>query len=163
MKIPTRSRYRKRIGAFSAVDVKHDESVVSFSTAAEFYNFDMSSGSLRDGYGLELNKLVPVSSSGYWVYRYYSEEAGRNVDQYVYQTVMGALRYYDSYTGRTKLISTTSYPPIDALNYRLNGKDVLLMLTMPWMVKAPSPPNAPAHFLPVHWLNCVSAAKQKQK
>lgn len=127
MKIPTRSRYRKRIGAFSAVDVKHDESVVSFSTAAEFYNFDMSSGSLRDGYGLELNKLVPVSSSGYWVYRYYSEEAGRNVDQYVYQTVMGALRYYDSYTGRTKLISTTSYPPIDALNYRLNGKDVLLM------------------------------------
>lgn len=127
MRIPTRSRYRKRIGAFAATDVKHDESVVPFSTAAECYNFDTSAGSLRDGYGLELNKTVPVASMGYWVYRYYSEEAGRNVDQYVFQLSTGALRYYDSYTGKTRLITSTAYPRIDAVNYRLNGKDVLLM------------------------------------
>lgn len=127
LKIPTVARYRKNMGRFDALDVKHDESVLQFNTAAECYNYDFSSGALREGYGIAAHAAVPNIVTRYWMYRYYSADAGGYVDQYVFQEDYGLLRYYDSYTKRMLYISGKKYPPITAINYRLNSVDVLLI------------------------------------
>ncbi len=127
LRIPTSPRYRKRVGAFSGVDVKHDESVIGFSTAARIYNFDFSSGALRDGYGIGNHTRVPKFAKRYCVYRYFSEEANRYVDQYVFQIQSGHLCCYDELVGKIQLISGSAYPPFEAMNYRINGKDILLI------------------------------------
>ena len=127
LKIPKNARYRKRVGAFSGVDIKHDESVIGFSTAARVYNFDFASGALRDGYGIAAHEHVHPYTQRYFVYRYFSEEAGRYVDQYVYQIESGHLYFYDELAGKIRLISGIAYPPFEAMNYRINGKDVLLI------------------------------------
>lgn len=126
LRLKSRPRYRRRVGAFSGLDVKHDESVINFSTAKTCYNFDFSSGALRDGYGIQSDVDVPKEATAFWIYRYYSEDAGRYVEQYLYQYA-GVLRYYDEYTGKLRFINGNPFPPITAINYRLNSKDVLLM------------------------------------
>ena len=68
LKIPSVTRYRKRVGGFGAIDVKHDESVIQFNTAAECYNFDFTSGALRAGYGVQTHAAVPTSATRYWVF-----------------------------------------------------------------------------------------------
>lgn len=127
MKIPRSARYRKRVGAFGATDVKRDESVIGFSTAAECYNFDGTSGALREGYGTAEHEFVPADATRYYMYRYYSEERGEYLDQYVYQCANGLLKYYDPIKQMCLYISGTKYPPMQALNYRLDSKDVLLV------------------------------------
>ncbi len=127
LKIPASPRYRKRVGAFSGADVKHDESVIGFSTAARIYNFDFSSGALRDGYGIGAHERVPIYTKRYCVYRYYSEDAGRYIDQYVFQSKSGLFWYYDELRAEIRLISGIAYPPFEAMNYRINGRDVLLI------------------------------------
>ncbi len=127
LKIPTVPKYRKRLGGFGATDVKSNESVLDFNTAAECYNFDCSSGALRPACGIKSHAVVPKDAVRYWVYRYFSDKTGGYVDQYVFQLKNGILRYYDPVLGKTLYISGVAYPPINALNYRLNSKDVLLM------------------------------------
>lgn len=127
MKIPTRARYRKRIGVFKSIDSKHDESVIDFNVSPLCYNFDFTSGALRDGYGVTAHGAVPSDIARYWIYRYYSSEAGRYVDQYVMQYPNGMIRYYDSYKNKLRFITGFAYEPMTAINYRLNSKDVLLM------------------------------------
>ncbi len=127
LKIPSRPRYRKSVGRFTGIDIKHDESVVGFSAAAECYNYDFSSGALRGGYGISSYLYVPQSAKRFWVYRYYSEEAGKYVDQYIFQMSNGMLRYYDPVYKGFRYLSGFTYGDMDALNYRLNSKDVLLM------------------------------------
>ncbi|MDE6401610.1 MAG: hypothetical protein K2L54_03255, partial [Clostridiales bacterium] len=120
-------KYRKRLVGFGATDVKRNESVLDINTAAECYNFDCTSGALRPACGVKAHPAVPSSAARYWVYRFYSDETGGYVDQYVFQLTNGLLRYYDSSTGKTVYISGFPYPPVNALNYRLDSKDVLLM------------------------------------
>ncbi len=126
LKLKSKPRYRRRVGVFSGIDVKHDESVIDFSTASMCYNFDFSSGALRDGYGIQSDPAVPTVATAYWIYRYYSQDAGRYVEQYIYQ-YSGVLRYYDEYTGDLLFIYGNPFPPITAINYRLNSEDVMLM------------------------------------
>lgn len=127
MKIPTRARYRKRVGAFRSIDSKHDGSVIDFNVSPLCYNYDFTSGALKVGYGVSAHAAVPADISRYWIYRYYSSEAGKYVDQYVIQYPNGRIRYYDSYKDKLRFISTFAYAPMTAINYRLNSKDVLLM------------------------------------
>lgn len=127
MKIPNQPRYRKRVGAFSGIDVKHDESVIDFSTAASCYNFDFSSGALRGGYGIKQHDSVPQDAVKYWVYRFYSEEQGKYVDQFIYQGRTGWIYFYDFAVGKVKVLSGMLYTDTDAINYRLNSQDVLLI------------------------------------
>lgn len=127
LKIPRSARYRKRVGMFGRVDAKHDQSTLDFNTAATCYNFDTASGALRAGYGVAAHKYVPENARRYWVYRYYSESEGRYVDQYVFQLANGLLRYFDELLGKPYYISGQQFPPVQALNYRLNSKDVLLI------------------------------------
>ena len=127
MKIPSAARYRKRVGAFGDMDVKHDQSVLKFNTAARCYNFDFSSGALRAGYGTEINPVVPEEAQRYWIYRYYSDKTEGYVDQYVYQDKYGRLKLFDGITKEILFISGRAFAPMQALNYRLNGKDVLLL------------------------------------
>lgn len=128
IKIPSAYRYRKQIAAFGAHDRKHDSGVLPFDTAASVYNFDMSSGALRDGYGICANENVPIDDARrYWVYKFYSDTAGKFVEQYVYQDGYGLVHFYDSSENRRGYISGTPYAPMHAINYRLNSKDVLLL------------------------------------
>ena len=127
MNIPSRPRYRKRVGAFRGVDVKHDESVVDFSVAAKCYNFDTTSGSLRGGYGIQSHPRVPDTATRYFVFRYYSEDAGGYNEQYIYQESTGILWFYDTFKDRARPLSGFSYATADAINYRLDSKDTLLL------------------------------------
>lgn len=127
LKIPSVPKYRKRLGGFGATDVKRNESVLDFNTAAECYNFDCTSGALRPACGIKTHPAVPSDAARYWVYRYYSEEEGGYVDQLVYQNDRGFLRYYDAELGKILYISGIAFAPVNALNYRLDSKDVLLI------------------------------------
>ena len=127
MRIPSRAKYRKRVGAFTGINVAHDESVLDFSTATECYNFDFSSGALRDGYGVVTHEDIPGRAKRFWVYRFYSEERGRYVEQYIYQIPTGALVMSNVDDGSERFLSGLVYGDITALNYRLNSKDVLLI------------------------------------
>ncbi|MCH5350881.1 MAG: hypothetical protein J1F39_02805 [Clostridiales bacterium] len=127
MKIPSRARYRKRVGAFSAMNVSKDESVLDFSTAAECYNFDFSTGALADGYGVTAHKFVPSNATRYWVYRYYSEEHERYVEQFVYQVARGQILMSSVDSDDLLYLSGFAYPEMNAINYRLNSRDVLLL------------------------------------
>ncbi|MCH5164800.1 MAG: hypothetical protein J1G01_00160 [Clostridiales bacterium] len=127
LKIPSVARYRKRVGGFGSLDVKHDGSVLQFNTAESCYNFDFGSGALGAGYGVSANAAVHNEAQRYWIYRYYSEEAGGFVDQCFFQESHGLLMCYDSYEKELLYISGFPYPPIQAMNYRLNSKDVLLI------------------------------------
>ncbi len=127
MKIPTSPRYRKRVGAFRGVDIKHDESVIDFSVASKCYNFDTTSGSLREGYGIKTHERVPDKATRYFVYRYYSETAGEYVDQYIFQEPTGILWFFDTVKNRTLPLSGFAYAATEAINYRLNSKDTLLL------------------------------------
>lgn len=126
LKIPKTAKYRKRLGAFVGMDVKRDESVIDFSAATRCYNFDFSSGALKGGYGIKDHAAVPSDALRYWVYRFTNEE-GERLEQYIYQQPSGHLRYYDPKQDRIKYCAVTAYEPLDALSYRLNSADVLLV------------------------------------
>ncbi len=127
MNIPARTRYRRRVGGFGNIDVKHDESVLDFSTAASCYNFDLTSGALRDGYGIAEHPMIKDGARRFWVFRGYCSKHKQIEDQYVYQNGNGLLKYYDLNSKTTHYISGMQYPPLDMLNYRLNSEDVLIM------------------------------------
>lgn len=127
LNVPKKQRYRKRIGGFFTSDFRHDDSVLDIGVATDMYNFDLSTGALRDGYGIKSHDSVPSDAVRYWVYRYYNTDAARYVDQYLYQIASGHLKYHDSYTDKTRFISGIGYTPVTAINYRLNSEDVLLI------------------------------------
>ena len=127
LSIPKKTRYRKRFGGFFKSDFRHDDSVLDLGVATDVFNFDMSTGALRAGYGIKEHASVPSDAVRYWVYRYYNAEAEGYVDQYVYQISTGHFKYHDSYTGKTRYISGVAYPPATAINYRVNSEDVLLV------------------------------------
>lgn len=129
LKIPKRTRYRKRVGRFVGLDVKDDESVIDFSTAAMCYNFDFSSGALCGGYGIESHAAVPAAANGYWVYRCYSEKLGKTVDKYLFSMSNGLIQYYEPEDGRLHVFSGFAFTGVEMLNYKLNSKDVMLIST----------------------------------
>lgn len=125
--LPRERRYKKFMGRFASADFKRDECLIPFSSAANFYNFDFSSGRLRRGYGVKAHACVPRSAVRYWVYRFYSEAKGEYVDRYMYQYSNGLLAWYDADKGREIYVSGLAFNPLDAINYRLNSSDVLLL------------------------------------
>lgn len=127
LKIPSVSRYRRRVGSFSGINVKHDESVLDLSDAKECYNFDLSSGALTDGYGIAAKDIINAQATGFWTFKYYSEAAGDYVEQYIYQMQNGLLRFYDTYTDKLRFISGSAFPQLSAIPYRIGSKDVLLL------------------------------------
>ncbi len=127
LKISRQPRYRKRVGRFTGLDVKNDESTVDFSTAAMCYNFDFSSGALRGGYGIESHAAVPQAAKRYWVYRCYSEALGKTVDKYVYQQADGLIKFFEPEVERELPLSGEKYSEVDMLCYKLNSADTLLI------------------------------------
>ena len=127
IKFPRTKRYKKQMDKYASVDCKHDSSLLPLSSAKMFYNFDISSGTLKRGYGVDSSPIVPKGAARYWVYRYYSESKGEYVDQYMYQYANGLISRYDVDLEREIYVSGVSYNPVDAINYRLNSKDVILL------------------------------------
>lgn len=121
-------RYRQQSMGYGAVDYKHDDSVIGFSTAREFYNFDASSGALRTGYGVSAHPAVPVAAARYWVYRLYSDSAGGYVDRYLVQYSNGYVAARNMNDDECSYISGKTFSPIDAIAYRLDSKDVLFLV-----------------------------------
>lgn len=128
LKIPSSRRYRRRVGGFVGLDVKRDDSVLALETAAECYNFDFSSGALREGFGVDSHAAVPKTAARYWVYRYYSEETSGYAEQYIYQLKNGMAMIFDSVSQKSWFISGRPFPNMNAINYRLNSKDVMLIM-----------------------------------
>lgn len=127
LNIPRQTRYRRRVGAFGGVNKRLHKSVIGFSAAAECYNFDTSSGALKAGYGTAAHDAVPDNAVRYYMYRYYSATRECFIDQYVYQISNGRLMFYEPKYGNRYYISGEMFPPMQALNYRLNSEDVLLL------------------------------------
>lgn len=127
MQIPKMSSYRKRVGAFGDADGKRDESVLPFNVSPESYNVDMTSGALRGGYGVQTHSSVPSAARRYWIHKHYSEAAGEQVEEFVYQDKYGLLSFYEKATDTVLYISGKVYPPMDALNYRIGDEDVLIL------------------------------------
>lgn len=126
-KLPRETRYKKSMGRFASADFKTDSSLLPFSTAKMFYNFDFSSGALRRGYGVKTHPRVPKGAAQYWVYRFYSDTKGGYVEQYMYQYKNGLLVWYDEDRQKEIYVSGIAFNPLTAINYRLNSTDVLLL------------------------------------
>lgn len=128
MTIPTRRASRKRVGAFRGADVRHDESTLDFSTAAICYNFDCTSGALRDGYGVRHCDYVPPTATKYWVFKYFSQDHNKFVEQYIFKVAENNyLWFYDTESDKTRLLAAVEFDGIEAVQYRLNSHDVLLI------------------------------------
>lgn len=127
MMIPHGKRYKRQMPRYAAADMKHDRSLLSFSTAKSFYNFDFSSGVLRGGYGAKTYEHVPSTATRYWVYRFYDNTEQKYVEQYIFQYANGYLALYNATLGKAQYISGKIFKPLDALNYRINSEDVLLL------------------------------------
>ncbi len=125
LKLPSQTRYRKRVGKFNGVDYKHDESVLSFSTASRCYNFDFSDGSLKTACGFADSPVVPKDAKKYWVYKSYT--SGKPVERYVYQLENGLLKFYEPSENTEYHLSGFPYEDVDMINYRLNSQDVMLI------------------------------------
>ncbi|MDE7107539.1 MAG: hypothetical protein K2O39_04375, partial [Clostridiales bacterium] len=69
LKLPRIKRYKKQMTRYATADFKHDRSLLPFSAAKTFYNFDFSSGVLRKGYGVKQHQYVPIYAQRYWIYR----------------------------------------------------------------------------------------------
>ena len=128
-RIPVAGKYRRKM-AFGRPDFFHSRNVLAFSSSPLTYNFDMSSGALRAGYGTKLHELVPQRAVRYWVYRFYSEESGAYKEQYLFQWSNGLIQVYDADTDKTMFLSNKQFPPVTAFNYRLNSVDTVFFTGM---------------------------------
>ncbi len=124
-KIPNARRYKRAVGAFGKIDFFHSANLLPLDTSPLAYNFDLSSGALRAGYGTEYCDYVPQRAIRYWIYRFYSEEVGGYIEQYLFQTSNGLIQMYDPIKGRTIFLSGKQFPPVTAFTYRLNSVDTL--------------------------------------
>ncbi|MCH5155019.1 MAG: hypothetical protein J1F69_00285 [Clostridiales bacterium] len=127
LKLPNIKRYKKQMPKFASADFKTDRSLLPFSSASSFYNFDFSSGVLRKGYGVAEHEYVPRGAARYWIYRFYSEEKEKYIDQYIYQYGNGLLAWFDADKNKEIYVSGIGFKPLDVINYRVNSKDVLLL------------------------------------
>ncbi|MCH5154746.1 MAG: hypothetical protein J1F71_05990 [Clostridiales bacterium] len=127
LKLPKIKRYKKQMPAYGGADFKTDRSLLPFSSASRFYNFDFSSGVLRKGYGVKAHKFVPEKATRYWLYRFYSQDRGEYVDMYYYQLPSGNLVWYDQFKNKHIYVTAFPFAPLDVINYRVNSEDVLLL------------------------------------
>lgn len=123
-RIPVASKYRREL-AFNKPDFFHSENVLPFGTSPNMYNFDISSGALRAGYGTAVHVRVPERATRYFVYRFYSAKKGAYVEQYMFQWSNGLIQYYNPDSDRHVFLSNEFFPPVTAFNYRLNSVDTL--------------------------------------
>lgn len=127
IKVPRAKRYKKQMTRYASVDCKHDRSLLPFSAAKMFYNFDFSSGVLRRGYGVKSHPHVPSVATRYWIYRFYSEKMGGYVERYVYQYGNGLLAYYKAEEDYEIFVSGIAFNPLDIISYRIGDSDVFLL------------------------------------
>ncbi len=107
----------------SGLDSVTDEAASNVNYAAELYNFDVSSGALTDGYGLSgdigLENVVSV-----WIYRLNGENGVKDI--LMYSDADGSVHYSaDGQTGTLDGVAFTA--PVQAVNYKLNGDEVVIM------------------------------------
>lgn len=117
-------RARLLIPDFRAgLDTLTDEAAADVNYAAELYNFDVCSGALTDGYGPETDLgFTGVVSA--WVYRRNTESGTE--DTLMFSDTSGKV-YYVSDGAATELAGITFTAPVQAVNYKLNGEEVIIM------------------------------------
>lgn len=119
---------RRLIKNFAAnVDMRFDDAVLGEGTAAHLINFDVRSGALTDGYGIESTPLFEgkTGKSVWRLTRYdFEKEAYRTCDMLCDEA--GEV-YYNYGDGWQKLEGVVFTSPPDAVQYRLYGDDSVLM------------------------------------
>ena len=127
IKLP-RGGSRRGVGNFTAnADMRFDEAVLSEGTASRIYNFDVTSGALTDGYGLESSPLFDgLRALSAWRFtRYdYDAEAYKTCDMYC--DLSGGV-HYNYGDGWRALAGVKFTSPPAAVGYRLYGDDSVLM------------------------------------
>lgn len=126
--IMPRGGTRRGVGNFTAnADLRFDDAVLAEGTASRIANFDVTSGALTDGYGVETSPLFEgLTGQAAWRFtRYdYDAEEYKTCDMYCDQS--GAV-WYNYGAGWRELsgVKFTSAPA--AVGYRLYGDDSVLM------------------------------------
>lgn len=117
LRLPSRRTVRLPIPDFTAgLETRFDEAVLDTKTAAELYNFDVSTGALVDGWGLGESRLQGVLEA--WYYCRGDEKI------LMYRTNDGV--FYER-NGQTEQLAVTFTAPVQAVNYRLYGEDVIIL------------------------------------
>ena len=123
LQIPTRYASRVLVPDFTAgLDAATDEASASFRSAVELFNFDVSSGALTDGYA-PAGDMGTENATGVWIYR---RNDGAVTDTFMYSDTAGKVYYRENNTFK-ELAGVQFTSPVKAINYRLNGEDVIIM------------------------------------
>ena len=127
IKMP-RGGSRRGVGNFTAnADMRFDEAVLSEGTASRIYNFDVTSGALTDGYGLEVSPLFDgLKGTSAWRFTRYDYDAEEYKTCDMYCDADGNV-HYNYGDGWRELAGVKFTSPPAAVGYRLYGDDSVLM------------------------------------
>lgn len=124
---PKQNKDLLSINDFSGgVDWFTGESVSSLSRAKDSFNFDFSHGTLTEGYGLTAYDVGVSGLKRLWLYRRYDVERGADDDRLLAADGDGNVYELNGGDAR-KITSVTPGAALSFVNYRLYGRDVVLI------------------------------------
>ena len=127
IKAPNTVRKKVAVQSFmQGMNAGIDESILSAAVAKRIYNFDFSTGALREGYGLKEFPFINRAVNNIWTYRRHDFELGTDEDLLMYAGLDGAVYYIRN--GTECVLEGVSFSSVPyAVNYRLYGDDVILL------------------------------------
>ncbi len=119
---------RRTVRTFAAnADMRFDEAVLAESTAAKISGFDVNSGALTDGYGVEESEeFGNRTGRTVWQFIRYDREAGEYKTHNMFCDVNGYV-HVDLGNGFESLGTVNFADVPSAVKYRLYGEDSLIM------------------------------------
>jgi len=121
------SRRRVKIPSFGAgMNPFSDKSILSAVVAKACYNFEFSTGALREGYGLEECLEIPRKVTNIWNFKRHDFDSASDEEILMYSGTDGKVYYQRNGVENYLAGIEFSSPPM-AVNYRLYGDDVILI------------------------------------
>jgi len=113
---------------FAGFNSSVDESVLPLHIAKRIYNFNISDGTLSDGYGMARDSRFPIAATNIWNYRFWHEESKSHRNILMASHTNGEIRFLPhGERNLTRLVGVQFTSTPIAVNYRLFGEDVILM------------------------------------
>lgn len=123
LSVPKKEYKKLRIDDFfKGLDKSLDESVLSPAAAADTFNFDFSSGALKDGLGIEDMGIDGNFITNIWKFNKYGEDAEEII---MFTKLLGDVFYIKN--GVHYLSGIKVEGKVYTCNYRLYGNDVIIM------------------------------------
>ena len=108
-----------------------DESVLPLHIAKKIYNFDISDGTLSDGYGINQSQSLPAVNNvaNVWNYRFWDEEKNEHRNRLMFSRNDGRVLFLND-ANVFELLDGVFFVSLPiSVNYRLFGEDVILMMS----------------------------------